>query len=133
MMKLWNEAFPEKTLDKDSPEHMNWIYEQAAARATRFGIGGVTYNLTLGVTKNIIPAIASTNAIVAAACTAEALKLVTYCGQTMHNYFVYQGAEGVNCNTFAYERTLRAPLWSVRSLAIMLLRRVYYSGFGVCR
>ena len=50
---------------------------------------GVTYQLTQGVTKNIIPAIASTNAIVAAACTLEALKTVTMCSTGMNNYMMW--------------------------------------------
>ena len=49
---------------------------------------GVTYQLTQGVVKNIIPAIPSTNAIVAAACTLEALKMVTMCSTQMQNYMM---------------------------------------------
>jgi NEDD8-activating enzyme E1 len=46
------------------------------------------------VVKNIIPAIASTNAIVAAACTLECLKIVTLCCRGLNNYMLYAGKCG---------------------------------------
>ena len=64
--------FPDAKVDKDDPTYQNWVYQRAAARAQKFSIAGVTLMHTQGVIKNIIPAIASTNAIVAAACAVRA-------------------------------------------------------------
>lgn len=58
-------------LDGDDPQHVAWVCEKAQERVMKHGITSVTYRLTQGVLKNIIPAVASTNAAIAATCVTE--------------------------------------------------------------
>ncbi|XP_057477111.1 NEDD8-activating enzyme E1 catalytic subunit-like [Actinidia eriantha] len=92
----WDEVHSGKTFDPDNPEHMQWVYSEAVKRAELFGIPGVTYSLTQGVVKNIIPAIASTNAIISAACALETLKIASACSKSLSNYLTYNGVEGLH-------------------------------------
>jgi ubiquitin-activating enzyme E1 C len=100
----WPRLRPHVVLDTDVPEHIQWIYETALTRATAFRIEGVTYRLTQGIVKQIIPAIASTNAIIAAIGTNEAFKMATGVGPSLQNYMMINGASGIYTYTFEYER-----------------------------
>merc|ERR1712217_245528 len=95
---------PSRKINSDSPADMKWIFEQATERAQLFNIPGVTYQPTMGVVKRIIPAIASTNALIAAAVCNEALKISTYCGPMLETYMMYMGQTGVYTHTFLYEK-----------------------------
>ena len=106
----WEEHRKGEVLDTDDPEHITWLYQKALARAQEFNIPGVTYSLTQGVVKNIIPAIASTNAIIAASCCNEAFKVATSCNPFLQNYMMYSGDEGVYTYTFETERKEDCPV-----------------------
>ncbi|EEH16217.1 hypothetical protein PABG_06304 [Paracoccidioides brasiliensis Pb03] len=100
----WGEQRQGEEFDGDDMEHVTWIYNTALERAEKFNIPGVTFSMAQGVVKNIIPAIASTNAAIAAACTSEALKIVTTCNPYLDNYMMYAGEEGVYTYTFTAEQ-----------------------------
>ena len=74
--------FKDAAIDGDNSEHILWVFEKAQERANEYGIQGITYRLTqgvwcacvaglhltsldTGVVKRIIPAVASTNAVIA--------------------------------------------------------------------
>ena len=90
--------------DADDPDHMSWVFHRACERAAQFSISGVTYSLTMQVVKNIIPAIASTNALISAICVHEAVKAITFCSMSLNNFYMYMGDSGVYARTFEYER-----------------------------
>jgi len=127
----------ETKLDTDDPEHIQWLYDVALTRAKEFNIEGVTWSLTQGVVKNIIPAIASTNAIIAgtcfyprwfvrsltlyvASCCNEAFKIATSSAAYLNNYFMLIGTESVYSYTFEHEKRSDCPVCGGESLGISI-------------
>ncbi|PWY89475.1 NEDD8-activating enzyme E1 catalytic subunit [Aspergillus sclerotioniger CBS 115572] len=106
----WQEKRKDEPFDTDDMEHIGWVYNTALERAKQFNIPGVTFQMTQGVVKNIIPAIASTNAVIAAATTSEALKIATSCNPYLENYMMYAGEEGVYTYTFEAEKKPDCPV-----------------------
>jgi len=97
----WGEG---TAIDGDDPAHLVWIQERAQERAAHYGITGVDYRLTQGVVKRIIPAVASTNAVIAAACATEVFKLATSCAPPINNYMVFNDVDGIYTYTYEPER-----------------------------
>lgn len=106
----WSRARVDEKMDADNPEHIDWLLSTALARATEFNITGVTRSLTQGVVKNIIPAIASTNAIIAASCCNEVFKIATSCNPYLNNYMMYTGNDSVYTYTFEHQRKEDCPV-----------------------
>ena len=77
--------------DTDSYLDMKWIAERANEHSKKYNLGEISYDFTMGVVKNIIPAIPCSNAMVAASCTVEALKILTFAGRSMNNYMLVNG------------------------------------------
>ncbi|KAL4097386.1 hypothetical protein QTP88_022175 [Uroleucon formosanum] len=101
----WPKENPfDSNIDTDDPVHISWIYEKSLERADEFGINGVNYRLVQGVIKNIIPAVASTNAVIAAACVTEAFKVATSCCPLLNNYAVFNDSDGIYTYTYEAER-----------------------------
>lgn len=127
-------------MDTDDPEHISWLYNVASARANEFKIEGVTWSLTQGVVKNIIPAIASTNAIIAgafklhiaaqcslngpttASCCNEAFKIATSSAAYLNNYFMLIGTDGVYSYTFEHEKREDCPVCGGEAVDISISR-----------
>lgn len=111
--KGWDDKFGKDTkLDKDNPGHMQYICENAIKRAQEYNIPPPDYMLTMGVVKSIIPAIASTNALIAACCVNEAFKIVTFSSQTLDTWHQYMGASGINSLKISYEKNEDCPVCS---------------------
>lgn len=91
-------------LDGDDPQHVGWVYEKSMERALQFNIIGLTYRLVQGVIKNIIPAVASTNAVIAAVCATEVFKIATSCSVPMNNYMVFNDVDGIYTYTYEAEK-----------------------------
>lgn len=106
----WKESDRGKDVpfDAEIPEHVNWVIERAVARAKIFSLPvsteETTFRSALKTLKNIIPAISSTNAIIAAMCCNEVIKLAGEIGSSLNNFFLYNGTEGVYSNSFENER-----------------------------
>lgn len=110
-----DKPFPDvdNKLDNDDPEHITWLFQKALGRAQEFNITGVTYSLTQGVVKNIIPAIASTNAVIAASCCNEAFKIATTSNPSLgdeDNYMMYSGDDGIYTYTFQHQKKEDCPV-----------------------
>ena len=108
----WVHEKPNESIDGDNDEHIQWILNKAETHAVKFGITGLTFSMARGVVKNIIPAIASTQAIIASICTTEALKLITGCGSNINNNVLISSNTGIYCSNFLFDKKSNCSICS---------------------
>jgi len=128
--KAWDDSAPfgkndkgePHRIDGDNPDHVQWCWIKAKEHAERFSIPTekLTYKLTQGVVKNIIPAIAATNAIIAATCANEAFKVVTECSRNLNNYVYYFGNTGVGTNTQRLEKKEDCTVCNMKGFTVKM-------------
>jgi len=117
------------TLNTDNIDHMSWLFHRARERATKFNITGVTFKKTQQVVKNIIPAIASTNALISAAVCNEALKVLTYCSYFLDNWFQFMGQDGISPSTYNYKKIPTCIACGRMSKTFTLPEKITVQGF----
>lgn len=74
--------------------------------------------------KNIIPAIASTNAIIAASSVLEVIKILSYGSKILNNNMLYLGHEGLSCRTTEYERDPECQVCCIKLLFKTVLNSI---------
>ena len=94
--------------DLDNPNDVNKLLDLSRTRAHEFGIDQthLTASYLLGIAKNIIPSVSTTNAMIAAACceraTAIYYDLVDI--ETMDTFTIFNGSNGFFSHSFQYQR-----------------------------
>lgn len=103
--------------EPDNIRHIDWLVKRSIERANKFQIPSSSINrfFVQGIVKRIIPAVASTNAIIAASCCNEALKILTESNPFLDNYMMYVGEDGAYTYTFNLEKRSDCPVCGVLS------------------
>jgi len=108
----WPKERYDEKIDGDNDDHINWILEKAEEHAARFGISGLAFSMARGVVKHIIPAIASTQAIIASLCATEALKLVTARAPNINNCLMVSSNTRVHTVHYIFDKKPNCPVCS---------------------
>eukprot|EP01068_Selenidium_serpulae_P008069 Selendium_serpulae@DN4881_c0_g1_i6.p1 len=99
MTVAWPLAFPDREPDMENNDDSEWLHKTALAKAKEFNLPSFDKRKTEGVLKRIMPAVASTNSLIAAACVNEVWKMVTSFGIPMENHTTVNIAQGVYTST----------------------------------
>ncbi|KAH0792074.1 NEDD8-activating enzyme E1 catalytic subunit [Histomonas meleagridis] len=126
----WPAERGDEVLDGDNDEHVQWILEKSIEHAKKFNVQGpLDFRIAKGIVKNIVPAIASTQAIVASTCATEVLKILTLSAPPLDNNITFSGNEKVFQNTFKANRDKGCPVCSRRIDRIKFIEDETIGGF----
>lgn len=101
--KAVNDMGDGRKFDTDNANDMKWITHRSIERAQKFNLDKgtplgagfeVAYFYVLGVVKSIIPAVGSTNAMIAALSVIEAIKIISKCSHITDNFAYIGGGAG---------------------------------------
>lgn len=95
--------------DADNAEHIDYVLQKSVDRSYEYSIQKEGENVidrakVVGLVKNVIPAIASTNSVIAAGLVNEAIKAMSGSNRLLDNYYMYFAAISINSSTFKYDR-----------------------------
>ncbi|KAL0225634.1 hypothetical protein P9112_012958 [Eukaryota sp. TZLM1-RC] len=92
LFHVWPDKFPEQNFDVDNQEHVELLLQEATNHGNQFKITGINEKLIESVVRNVIPAVASTNSLVASCCVFEAIKVVTCLYSLIDNFAMYRAS-----------------------------------------
>lgn len=112
----WEKERHGEAVDGDNDEHVQWILARALEHAARFELQvDLDFRKAKGIIKQVVPAIASTQAFVASTCATEALKILTLCAphlaldQDTPNNMLISGNSGFTSSKWLSKRKVDPP------------------------
>lgn len=97
-------------LDPYNAEHIEWVYGRALQQAEQFGIDGVTVSLVKHVLQHSVPAVATTNAFIGAACALEVVKLANGISHPVATWLAFNGTSGICIQSLHIDRRYSCPI-----------------------
>ncbi|KAL0228479.1 hypothetical protein RCL1_004622 [Eukaryota sp. TZLM3-RCL] len=96
LFHLWPSKHEGVEFDIDNLNHVELLLKDAIDHGKQFNISGISTTLLSSVVRNVIPAVASTNAFVANVCVFEAVKIVTCIYELVDSFGMYNCTNSFN-------------------------------------
>lgn len=100
----WKDERKNEQLDGDNDENIQYITKKANEHADRFNLDHVDERFARSVVKNTVPAIASTQSIVASTCVIEGIKLLSGSAPNIPFHLLINGQKRIYLSAIEQER-----------------------------